>query len=125
MVYVFSQIVSPSHYPCFPGCAKPYVSGKLSIVVRDHSRYACSKKVITTKEENIMALYMDIHRQVEGMTGDAAAGAYARDLDVQEKYGANSLKCWLDAGTVRDFCDCQPPSKGAAEPQHGRADGIL
>jgi len=37
------------------------------------------------KEINIMALYIDIHRQVEGLTEEAVAGAHARDLDVQEK----------------------------------------
>ena len=46
-----------------------------------------------------MALYMDIHRQVEGLTGDAVSGAHARDLDVQEKYGVNYLKYWFDEGT--------------------------
>ena len=36
-----------------------------------------------------MTLYMDIHREVEGLTEEAVAGAHARDLEVQEKYGAD------------------------------------
>ena len=72
-----------------------------------------------------MALYMDIHRQVEGLTAEAVAGAHARDLDVQEKYGVKYLKYWYgeDSGTV--FCLCQAPSKEAAEAVHREAHGLL
>jgi hypothetical protein len=65
---------------------------KLTEVVRDHDRYACSKKGITTKETNIMALYMDIHHEVKGLTEDAVAGAHARDLEIQDKYDVKYLK---------------------------------
>ena len=32
-----------------------------------------------------MPLYMDIHKGVEGLTAEAVAGAYEKDLEVQEK----------------------------------------
>ncbi len=68
--------------------ANPHVSGIVCLMVRDHSRYACSKEGITTKETNILTLYMDIHRELEGLTEEAVADAHARDLEVQEKYGS-------------------------------------
>jgi Protein of unknown function (DUF4242) len=69
------------------------------------SKIDTSKEAITTtKETNIMALYMDIHRQVEGLTGEAAAGAHARDLDVQAKYGVKYLRYWYDESTGTVFC---------------------
>ena len=72
-----------------------------------------------------MALYMDIHRQVEGLTGEAAAGAHARDLDVQAKYGVEYLRYWYDEGTGTVFCLCEAPSKEAAAAVHREAHGLL
>src|SRR5207247_5267575 len=81
--------------------------------------YHCS----TRKEVNIMTRYMDIHRQVEGLTADAAEGAHVRDLEVQGKYGANYLKYWFDEGSGTVFCLIEAPSKEAAEAVHGEAPG--
>jgi hypothetical protein len=72
-----------------------------------------------------MALYMDIHRQVEGLTGEAAAGAHARDLDVQAKYGVKYLRYWYDEDTGTVFCLCVAPSKAAAEAVHRGAHGLV
>jgi len=105
--------------------AKPHVSDILSLVVRDHSRYACSKEVITTKETNNMALYMDIHREVEGLTKEAVAGAHARDLEVQGKYGADYLRYWFDEGSGTVFCLIEAPSKEAAEAVHRESHGLM
>ena len=72
-----------------------------------------------------MALYMDIHRHVEGLTGEAAAAAHARDLAVQEKYGATYLRYWYDEGEGTVFCLCEAPSKEAYEACHREAHGEL
>ena len=72
-----------------------------------------------------MALYMDIHRQVEGLTGEAAAGAHARDLDVQEKYGVKYLRYWYDESTGTVFCLSEAPSKEAAQAVHREAHGLV
>jgi hypothetical protein len=105
--------------------AKPQVPGILCLLVRDHSRYACGKEGIMTKETNIMALYMDIHREVEGLTEEAVAGAHARDLEVQENYGAKYLKYWFDEGTGTVFCLIEAPSKEAAAAVHREAHGLM
>ena len=34
-----------------------------------------------------MPLYMDIHRNVEGLTPEAVAEAHKKDLEVQDEYG--------------------------------------
>ena len=72
-----------------------------------------------------MALYMDIHRPLEGLTTEAVAGAHARDLEVQEKYGVNYLKYWFDTASGTVFCLCEAPSKEAAEAVHREAHGLL
>jgi Protein of unknown function (DUF4242) len=69
-----------------------------------------------------MALYMDIHRELEGLTEDAVTGAHARDLEVQGKYGANYLKYWFDEGSGTVFCLIEAPSKEAV---HREAHGLM
>ncbi len=72
-----------------------------------------------------MPLYMDIHHKVEGLTGEAVAGAHARDLEVQQKYGVNYLKYWFDESTGKVFCLCEAPNKAAAEAVHREAHGLV
>ncbi len=66
---------------------------------------------------------MDIHKNVEGLTAEAAAEGHAKDLEVQGKYGVNYLHYWLneEEGTV--FCLCEAPSKEATEAVHREAHG--
>ena len=72
-----------------------------------------------------MALYMDIHRELEGLTEDAVTGAHARDLEVQGKYGANYLKYWFDEGNGRIYCLAEAPNKEAAIKVHREAHGLV
>ena len=72
-----------------------------------------------------MALYMDIHNRIDGLTEEAVAGAHQRDLEVQGKYGANFQKYWFDEATGKVFCLIEAPSKEAAEAVHREAHGLL
>ena len=72
-----------------------------------------------------MALYMDIHRKLDGLTGEAVAGAHSRDLEVQGKYGVNYLRYWFDGESGTVFCLCEAPSKEAAEAVHREAHGLV
>jgi hypothetical protein len=58
-----------------------------------------------------MPLFMDIHQQVEGLTEDAVAGAHARDLEVQKKYGVDYRQYWFDEASRKVFCLVEAPSK--------------
>ena len=72
-----------------------------------------------------MPLYMDSHHHVEGLTSEAVAGAHARDLEVQDKYGVKYLRYWYNEATGQVFCLCEAPSKEAAEAVHHEAHGLL
>ncbi len=72
-----------------------------------------------------MPLYLDTPHKVEGLTAEAVAQAHARDLEVQNKYGAKYLRYWYDEGTGKVFCLCQAPSKEAAETLHRDAHGLF
>ncbi len=72
-----------------------------------------------------MPIYMDIHKKIDGLTAEAVAGAHAKDLETQDKYGAKYLKYWFDEGTGKVFCLIEAPSKEAAIAVHREAHGLV
>ncbi|MFQ5896797.1 MAG: DUF4242 domain-containing protein [Candidatus Methylomirabilia bacterium] len=72
-----------------------------------------------------MPLYLDVHNKVEGLTGEAVAGAHQKDLQVQQKYAVNYLRYWYDEGTGKVFCLVEAPSKEAAAAVHREAHGLV
>ena len=72
-----------------------------------------------------MPLYMDTHRNVEGLTAEAAAGAHKADLEVQGKHGVNYLRYWYNEADGAVFCLVESPSKEAAVAVHREAHGLL
>ena len=72
-----------------------------------------------------MALFMDVHDHVEGLTAEAVRGAHQRDLAVQEKYGVDYKQYWFDEDTGRVFCLVEAPNAEAAKTVHKEAHGLL
>ncbi len=67
---------------------------------------------------------MDIHKDVDGLTAEAGAGAHMKDLEVQEKHGVKYLKYWFNEDDGSIFCLCEAPNKEAAEAVHVEAHGM-
>ena len=72
-----------------------------------------------------MALYLDVHNKIDGLTADGAAEAHRKDLEVQQKHGVNYLRYWFDEGTGKVFCLVEAPSKEAAEAVHRESHGSI
>lgn len=72
-----------------------------------------------------MPLYLDTHEHVPGLTGEAVAGAHARDVEVGPKHGVSYLRYWYDETTGKVFCLVEAPSAEAAETVHREAHGLL
>jgi len=72
-----------------------------------------------------MPLFMDVHNKVDGLTADAVAGAHARDLEVQEKYGVHYQRYWFDEDSGKVFCLVEAPDADAAAAVHREAHGLL
>lgn len=70
-----------------------------------------------------MPLFMDIHKNVEGLTAEAAAEGHVKDLEVQDKYGVKYLHYWINEAEGTVFCLCEAPNKEAAEAVHREAHG--
>lgn len=77
------------------------------------------------KEIGTMPLYMDVHRNIEGLTAEAVAEAHEKDLEVQGEHGVNYIKYWFNEEKGEVFCLCEAPSAEAAEAVHREAHGLV
>jgi len=72
-----------------------------------------------------MPLFIDTHKNVEGLTAETVTGAHAMDLAVQEKHDVKYLQYWFNADTGRVYCLVDAPSAEAAREVHREAHGLL
>ena len=72
-----------------------------------------------------MALFMDIHEKVEGLTAEAVAGAHAKDVEIQGQYGVDYKQYWYDEDSGKVFCLVDAPNAEAAERVHREAHGLV
>ncbi len=72
-----------------------------------------------------MPLYMDTHRNVEGLSAEAVAGAHKADLATQEKYGVDYKQYWYNDAAGSVFCLVEAPNAEAAITVHREAHGLV
>ena len=70
-----------------------------------------------------MPMYMDIH-EIHGVTAEDVAKAHFADMKIQDKYGVEYHKYWLNEGGGKIFCLCSAPSAEAADKVHREAHGL-
>jgi class 3 adenylate cyclase len=66
---------------------------------------------------------MDIHDFKGGIAAEEVAKAHAHDLEVQDKYGVNYHRYWVNEKAGKIFCLCHAPSAEAAAQVHREAHG--
>lgn len=72
-----------------------------------------------------MPLYMDVHKNVEGLTAKAVADAHEKDVATQGKHGVTYLKYWYNEEDGTVFCLCEAPNREAADAVHREAHGLV
>ena len=72
-----------------------------------------------------MALFMDHHRKVDGLTAEAVAGAHAADEKIQDEYGVKYMHYWFDEGSGQVWCLVEAPNADAAHEVHRKAHGLV
>lgn len=70
-----------------------------------------------------MPLYMDTHKNMEGITREALEEAHQKDLEVQGKHGVKFIDYWYNEPEGAVFCLCDAPNKDAAAAVHKEAHG--
>jgi hypothetical protein len=94
----------------FAGCQK-----------ESKSNMANSSNAVSSNNQ----LYIDIHRNVKGLTTEAVAEAHKKDLAIQEKYDVRYIKYWYNPSDGSVFCLSEAPSKRAVEAVHREAHGMV
>ena len=72
-----------------------------------------------------MPTYMDIHEFRDGVTAEEVAKAHEADLAVQQNYGVNYLKYWVNDSGGKAFCLVEAPNPEAANRVHREAHGMV
>jgi len=72
-----------------------------------------------------MPLYIDHHKNMEGLTPEAVAGAHRRDLETQGKYGTEILRYWFNEEEGEVFCLIDALDVQSAEAVHREAHGLM
>jgi hypothetical protein len=72
-----------------------------------------------------MPLYMDIHKNVDGLTADAVMDAHRKDVATQGKHDVEYLNYWYNEKEGKVFCLVRAPNKQAAERVHREAHGLV
>jgi hypothetical protein len=72
-----------------------------------------------------MPLFMDEHNAVPGLTAEAGAGAHARDLEVQNKYGVKYISYWFNEQAGKVYCVVDAPDADAAHAVRREAHGLV
>lgn len=65
-----------------------------------------------------MALFMDVHKRVEGLRPEELAEAARKGIAQAEKLGVKFRNYWYNEQEGTIFCLCEAPSKEAARKAH-------
>jgi hypothetical protein len=72
-----------------------------------------------------MALFMDTHTIEGGVSASDVSQAHQADLEIQEKYGVNYLRYWVDKEAGKIFCLVEADDAESANAVHREAHGLV
>lgn len=68
-----------------------------------------------------MALFMDVHTGMKGITLDELRKEHQKDIAAQGKEHVKFLKAWADPKSGKVFCLSEGPNRAAVERVHNKA----
>jgi hypothetical protein len=78
-----------------------------------------------TKENQLMSLFMDIHRIDGGVAAADVAQAHLADLKTQGAYDVDYQRYWVDEERGLIFCLVEAPDAESAVTVHREAHGLV
>jgi len=70
-------------------------------------------------------MYMDVHRNAQGVTRAELEAAHKTDLELQDKYEARYITYWWNQEAGHIFCLVEAPSREAANAVHRDGHGLV
>ena len=78
------------------------------------------------KDYKMPKLYIDVHKMPGGKVNfNDVAGAHAKDLAVQDKYGVKFIKYWVDEKNGSIYCLASAADSSDLRKAHSEAHGLL
>lgn len=68
-----------------------------------------------------MAMFMDIHKGMKGVTREQLEEAHREDLKHEKREGVHFIKAWADPSTGCVFCLSEGPNKDAVQRVHQKS----
>lgn len=68
-----------------------------------------------------MALFMDVHNGMKGLTAEQLRAEHAKDTAIEGKEGVRFLKAWADPKSGKVFCLAEGPNIEAVRRVHAAA----
>ena len=72
-----------------------------------------------------MSLFMDVHSIEGGVSPADVAEAHQKDLELQDRYGVNYRRYWVDESAGKIFCLVEADDAEAAVTVHREAHGLV
>jgi len=72
-----------------------------------------------------MPLFIDIHRDIAGLTGEALESAHKKDLACGPQHDVKYLRYWFNEHSGSVMCLVEAPNKEAAIQVHREAHGLV
>lgn len=92
----------------------------------DSSKTETASAVTPAKDSSAAQWYIDVHHIGAGKVAyEGVAAAHAKDLAVQDKYGVNFAKYWVDEKAGNVYCLSTSPDTGSIRKAHAEAHGLL
>jgi hypothetical protein len=94
---------------------------------KENSNIASSKNVNSSNSNGAgKHLFIDVHHLGPGkVTYEAVAGAHAKDLATEGKYGVDFIKYWVDTAKGDVYCLSSSSDTGSIIKTHAEAHGLL
>ena len=98
-----------------------------SVYAQQENSTATSKKSNASKSSHSgKYLFIDVHHLEPGkVTYEGVAGAHAKDLAVEKKYGVKFIKYWVDTAKGTVYCLSSARDSASIVKTHAEAHGLL
>ena len=68
-----------------------------------------------------MAMFMDVHNGMKGVTAEQLRAEHAKDTAIQSAEGVRFVKAWADPKSGKVFCLAEGPNIEAVKRVHAKA----
>jgi len=85
---------------------------------------ACLLTANTSSADDTRHLFIDVH-DLDAVTAEAVADAHSRDLDVQDEFGVNFIRYWVDETSARVYCLSEADDATSISAAHAKAHGLV